>query len=538
MTFTHAILLSSDLKRRETALENVFRQLTVTWQEQDRIRSIIRNPAYADSDFVSIAQALSSAPEEFIGRLRAKLSVRQISRLDLLPDEPQHWTNLAAARHASETLAHFIESELLEERKSRLAMNGPVAFRNIALTFSSPGLVPHMLFASQDKELMIAALEQACTLEDHFSLIGAFETCARLIDQDERFAGLGERILDSAFGDMAKFQTSCGMFGAAFVITLSALGEDEDLGRQPAYWRRLVAAAQASLIVRACGVTKIDHEKLFEWAISQSGEPYYLSVLTDFSTDPQWPPEWIVHRFLVGDAIGRAWGAIENIRSERQPPSWRTRIDTVLEWARTNRLELLLHFPALMEGARRPPTSITCLAEGIQEAYRRLQTDPSFDNLLILTPAIQAFGFPAETRESLRSIVGLLRRMPSGDKELIQSILTLLAHIAALANDVKLADGVAEICIEQIANARDRRAVVESTFRIIECAAANQDQSTAQTTLLRRLEQAAFVVPPGRLAGDLFGLLQVLKRVNPPVRQRLGRALALANLGLTPFNAA
>src|ERR1043166_9270739 len=64
MTFTHAILISSDLKRRETALENVFRQLTVTWQERDRIRSIIRNPAYADSDFVSIAQALSSGAEE------------------------------------------------------------------------------------------------------------------------------------------------------------------------------------------------------------------------------------------------------------------------------------------------------------------------------------------------------------------------------------------------------------------------------------------------------------------------------------------
>jgi hypothetical protein len=178
------------------------------------------------------------------------------------------------------------------------------------------------------------------------------------------------------------------------------------------------------------------------------------------------------------------------------------------------------------------------LAEGIQEAYRRLEIDPSFDNLVILTPAIHAFGFPVETRESLQSIVGLLRRTANPDRELVQSILTLLAHIAALANDIKLADGVAEICIEQIADAKDRRAVVESTFRIIECAAADQDRSTAQTTLLRRLEQAAFVVPPGQLAGDLLGLLQVLKDVNPSMRQRLGRALALADLGLTPVNAA
>jgi hypothetical protein len=538
LTFTHAILLSSDAERRVAALDTIFRQLTLSREEQDRLRLLARSPTYSDSEFISIAHALSSSQEEFLGRLQAKVNVRQVSRIDLLPDDPQHWTNLTAAHSTSETLAEFIDLELLEERKSRLAMNGAAAFRTIALTFSSPGLVPHALFASLDKETMITALEVACTFEDHFSLIGAFETCARLVSQDQRYAELGERILDRMFADMAKFKTSCGMFGAAFVITLSALAEDEKLGRQPAYWRRLAAAAQASLVVRACGLTQVDHEELFQWAIGQSGESYYLSLLSDFPTDPQWRPEWIVHRFLVGDAIGRAWGALEGIPPENQPQSWRARIETVREWAKTNELELLLSFPALMEGARRPPISITSLSEPIQEAYRRLETEPSFDNLLILTPAIHAFGFPVETRDSLQKVVGLLRRTSGAPREIVQSVLTLLAHIATLANDVKLADGVAEICIEQIASANDRQAVVEPTFRIIECAAADQDRSAAQTTLLRRLEQAAFVVPSGPLIGDLLGLLEALKAVNAPIQQRLGRALALANLGVTRFNAA
>jgi hypothetical protein len=172
-------------------------------------------------------------------RLQAKVNVRQVSSLDILPEEPQHWTNLTATRRTSETLVEFIDTELLEELKARLGLNGASAFKNIALTFASPGLVPHALFDSLDKETMIAALEQACTFEDHFSLLGAFETCARLVTKDQRFVDLGQRLLDRLFADMERLQTSCGMFGATFILAVAAQAEDERLSKEPAYWRRL-----------------------------------------------------------------------------------------------------------------------------------------------------------------------------------------------------------------------------------------------------------------------------------------------------------
>jgi hypothetical protein len=538
MKFTHAILFSSDPNRRVSALDAIFHELTLSHEEQERLRCIARRPDYSDADFIFIAKSLSSSLEEFVGRLQAKANVRQISYSDILPDEPQHWTNLTAARRSSETLAQFIDGELLDERKARFAMNGASAFRTIALTFSSPGLVPHVLFDTLDSETMTAALEDACSFVDHFSLVGAFETCARLISKDQRFVDLGERILDHLFADMTKLQTSCGMFGAAFVIAIARLAEDEALTEQPAYWRRLAAAAQAALVVRACDVTDINHDDLFKWAMAQSGESYCLSILSDFVTDPQWRPEWIVHRFLVADAIGRAWGALDAIPLNNQPEGWRSRIDVVRDWAKANQIDMLLGFPALMEGARRPPLSISILSEPIQEAYRQLETEPSLENLFILTPVIHAFGFPVETREGLQKVIGVLRRSPHEAREITQAALTLLAHIAALANDVNLANGVAEICIEQIASADGGKALLEAMLRIIECGAADPDRSASQATLLRRLEQAAFLVPVGPLVTDLQSLLAVLKSVNLPLRQRLGRALALVNLGVSRFNVA
>ena len=538
MKFTHAILLSSNSVRRLDALDKIFRQLTLSHEEQDRLREIAQKPNYSDADFIAIAKSLSSSLEEFVGRLQAKVNVRQVSRRDILPDEPQHWINLTATRVSSDTLTRFIDHELLDERKARFAMNGALAFRTIALTFSSPGLVPHALFDAVDTDTMIAALEDACTFSDHFSLIGAFEVCARLVSKDQRFILIGQRILDRLFGDMAKLQTSCGMFGAAFVIAMAALAEDEALTKQPAYWRRLAAAGQAALVVRACDVTEINHEELFNWAMVQSGESFCLSVITDFATDPQWRPEWIVHRFLVGDVIGRAWGTLEAIPPSKQPAEWRSGIDTVRQWAATNQVDMLLGFPALMEGTRRPPISISILPQALQEAYRELEIVPSLENLLVLTPAIHAFGFPVETREGLQKVVGVLRRSRGEPREIAQAALTLLAHVAALANDVNLADGVAEICIEQIATAADRRALVEAMLRIVECSAADTDRLKSQMTLVRRLEQAAFVVPAGPLVADLQNLLLVLKSVNFPLRQRLGRALAMVALSISRFNAA
>ncbi len=536
--FTHAILLSSNSARRLVALNEIFRQLTLSHEEQDRLREIAHKPNYSDADFIAIAKSLSSSLEEFVGRLQAKVNVRQVSRRDILPDEPQHWINLTATRVNSETLTQFVDHELLEERKARFAMNGALAFRTIALTFSSPGLVPHALFDALDTDTMIAALEDTCAVADHFSLIGAFEVCARLVRKDQRFILIGQRILDCLFGDMAKLQTSCGMFGAAFVIATAALAEDETLTKQPAYWRRLAAAGQAALVVRACEVTEINHEELFNWAMVQSGESYCLSVITDFATDPQWRPEWIVYRFLVGDVIGRAWGALEAIPPSNQPAGWRSRIDTVCQWAASNQIDMLLGFPALMEGRRRLPILISSLPQALQEAYRKLESEPSLENLLILTPAIHAFGFPVETREGLQKVVGILRRTRDAPREIAQAALTLLAHVAALANDVNLADGVAEICLEQIATADDRRALVEAILRIVECSAADTDRSKSQATLLRRLEQAAFIVPAGPLVTSLQSVLEVLKSVNFPLRQRLGRALAMGALGNSRFNAA
>src|SRR5262249_6209255 len=162
--------------------------------------------------------------------------------------------------------------------------------------------------------------------------------------------------------------------------------EDDKLNAKPAFWRRLAAASHALLVVRSCGVTEIDHKDLIKWSLRQFGRAYFLSVLCDFKTDPQWRPEWIDPRFLLADVCGRAMGACLRIPKDKAPASWTERIDKLRSWINEKHYEPLMHFPAVMEGARRPALPAVLEMQDIGELYAVFMREPSVAHLLSMTP--------------------------------------------------------------------------------------------------------------------------------------------------------
>ena len=277
-------------------------------------------------------------------------------------------------RHAQGRILwrHLWTMSLLPSEKPGLLLNPSSAFRSIALTFSAPALVPHDMIGALDADTRLKLLDEAVRLEDHFSLIGAFELCAAWVEHDPSFVAVGERLLDALFKNMKRLEIACGMFGAALVLAVARIAEHETLKGEPAYWRRLSAASHALLVVRSCGVTEIDHNDLLKWAIGQSGESYFLSILSDFKTDPQWRPEWVDPRFLVADVSGRAIGAFDKIPQDKAPESWKPRIDGVRAWLSENHCELLARLPAVMEGARRQKRPVLAELGFLIEPYERL----------------------------------------------------------------------------------------------------------------------------------------------------------------------
>ena len=105
------------------------------------------------------------------------------------------------------------------------------------------------------------------------------------------------------------------------------------------------------------------------WALGVSGEPYILSVLNDFVSEPRWRPEWIADHFLIGDAYERASSIVYGLPDGRVPESWRTRLSITKVWIEEKSLHLLAHFPAVLEGTRQRHPAPT-------RAMRRLLSVP------------------------------------------------------------------------------------------------------------------------------------------------------------------
>jgi hypothetical protein len=532
--FNHAILMTSSVEKRLVAMERILASTTLTTQLQAELRRIVGKDGFSADDFFQVAEALASSPDEFAARLSEKAQTRKVALSDVLPSDHRHWENITAQLNSSISLTEFISGELARERKDRISKDPVFAFRSIALTFSSPGLVSLELFGTLDIAVKKLILDQAALLEDHFSLVGAFELCCAWVVENDEFVEAGERLLDTLFADMRKLEVACGIFGAAFILSVAKIAEDDELNTRPAFWRRLAAASHALLVVRSCGVTEIDHNGLIEWAPDQSGRAYFLSLMCDFRTDPQWRPEWIDPKFLLADVCGRAVGAFLRIPVDKAPPSWKSRIDKLRSWIGENHYDLLMTFPAVMEGARRTAFPRIGDMKELADAYRQIIDIPTVEHLLMLTPAIQAFGPPREIVPSLYKVVATIRADSSDDEDgRIPNALRLLAQVAALLEEPKLADAVAEACIERLAIREDRENIIETIHRLIECSAAEQDRELSRVSLARRLEQLGYIVRNGALLAEIADWIDELKIVNPTVKCSLGRALAIARLGAT-----
>lgn len=68
---------------------------------------------------------------------------------------------------------------------------------------------------------------------------------------------------------------------------------------------------------------------------------------------------------------------------------------------------------------------------------------------------------------------------------------------------------------------------------MIECSAANADRENAKVVLARRLEELAFLVRDCDLLNEVTAYIELLKTIDASLLTRMGRALAMAKLGIT-----
>jgi len=539
MCFPWVTLLSSDADKRLARLDQFLHRYPLSDGDAASLRARVARPDFSDDDFLAAATLFESSPETFTERLADKLRRQEgenrIAPVDVLPDNDRYWNHLLPPVAGSATLADYVGKELNAAWRDGLEADAVRTLRGLAITFAAPELVPRAPLQRVDADAAAEAIEPVSKVEDPFSLVGALEICADRAAQDQRFVALGDRLLDSLFGDMQRLTGACALFGAIFVITTAHFATHETLQRRPVFWRRLAAAAHASLIVRVCGGNGIDPNGMISWAMRLFGDAYYLSVMSDFAVEPQWRPEWILPKILVADLFGRAVGAWRWSPQEAAPPSWKERVEKAYAWIVAEKIGTFAQYPSVLQGTRRvhPPTlaEFQSVPQGA-DALLALANDPTASTLLSISPFIEAFGFPNEATGDVEKVLASIRSGPPDEDDKITVLaLSVLAHIANLTENAALADGISEVCLERAWRVETQASIFELACRLIECTAVMKDRAEAARTLARRLEILAFIIPASEAAEGLASNIEMLKRIQPNLAPLLGRALSAARLG-------
>jgi hypothetical protein len=538
--FPWVTLLSSDVDKRTAQLDRLLHRYPLSDGDAASLCALVARPDYSEDDFLAVATMLESSPESFTERLADKLRRQEgenrIAPVDVLPnDDHYYWNHLLPPVDGSAMLADYIGKELHAGWRVGLEADSVRALHALATTFAAPELVPRSLLRGLNADAAVAAIEALSKVEDPFSLVGALEICVDRAAENHRFVTLGERLLDNLFGDMQRLVGACALFGAIFVIATAHFATHETLQLRPVFWRRVAAAAHASLVVRVCGGSGIDPNGMISWAMRLFGDAYYLSVVSDFAVEPQWRPEWILPKILVADVFGRVVAAWHRLPQEAAPSSWKERVEKVYAWIAEEKIGPFAQFPSVLQGTRRAHRPTLAEFQSVHqgaEAFLALASDPTVNTLLSISGFIEAFGFPNEATNDVEKVLASIRSASlDQDDRMTVLALSLIAHIAVLAENAVLADSTSEVCLERARRTESHGAIFEIVCRLIECTAVIKDRAEAARTLAHRLEILAFIVPASEAAEGLASTIEMLRRIQPQLGPLLGRAYAAARLG-------
>jgi hypothetical protein len=534
--FPHAALLSANVEKRRAVGEIVLKNNTLTMQARTEFCRIISKTDFSHSDFFAATTILLGSPESFANSLREVAKEGTLSKADFLPSEIAHWENITARHLTSDVLSDFIGQELAVERASRISLDPDVAVDVLSLTFGGPELVPLEAMRQIAPDTLLTSLKRLLDYADPLALSGAFDLCADRTLVDVRFADLGDAILDRLLGDAQRLRNELTTFATAFVISVAHLAEHETLRKRPVFWRRLAAASHASLVTRILGSGADDEPSLLTWAMRVAGKTFYLSVLNDAHVEPRWRPDWINPNFLAADIYGRLLGSVQRLGAAA-PPSWRKKLDDAQPWVVADTPPIAHAFPAILQGGLVTPIEKPPADTPVGEMYEKLEREPTVENFLTFMQVVYAFGFHPDARESALKVVQSLRtEIPSVSQEYAQAALDLAAFIAARNRDVELADTVAIASIERFVAGPDVAGLLPTASVIVECAAAVADRKEALAALARRLENLAFVVSMESLP-EALDILRILQSIDEDLSPLLGRAIAVARVGIPAISA-
>ena len=526
--------LADDREIREAWLEGAACDVSVEGGVVEKWRNRVACGPLDDQEFSELISDFAITPTSVYQNIVRTLASGRVSVQTLVPLDKRYYGRLTGTATFGSYVRDFIARDvagLIEMLQERNAAQG---FLLSLLVCSAGEISDNIRIDGLEKEEMLDVYRWLVENGDPISQVSAVEVGLSHISKYPELETCIERMSEQLICDNA--ESGNGRFellSAIVTLVSSELIRTNTLGRVPPFYRRQVAIAQASLIVRAIINVGGDRESLIKWAGAVGREQtYFVQGLVDLRVEPRGLPSYTGPRQLRAGCLGRVLNAAARHGEQIQSESLRallvgsdSRLRRVIEWP-------LAVLPGVLEGAVARNRTIP---EGeLRDVLSRLEEKtPKSEIFVDVGNAALIFDLPRKVASvTAASIIRM--EYSIGDSlsegELL-SIAKGLAVLASISRDTELSS-VLRVLVRVLR--RKKRFVKHPQEELgiaMLAAASHRDRAEWACFVGEWITELAFEIDGKHGAGQSRAMLRELIRIEPMIARHCSAAdAALASV--------
>ena len=301
---------------REVNIEDPVRQF---WQGR------IEGKPLGDDEFEEIVSELGLTPASVYRTLQSSFERGSADIATLVPSERRYYERLVGSFDSVMQVKDYVEGEVAPLFERLQGWDQVQGFL-FSLLICSKDIISETIRIDQlDAGHLVQTYEWLAEQGDPISQIGAVEVALMHIDMYPELEPLLEQMVEKFIADDPENDGGCfSLLSAMIVLVASELTRRGTLGSAPPLYRKQVAIAQASLIVRAINGSEVDPASVAKWAnTSGVGHIFFLQGLVDLRVEPRWLPDFVSAHQLRAELIGRVSNAVHKFEGKIQSQSLR-----------------------------------------------------------------------------------------------------------------------------------------------------------------------------------------------------------------------
>ena len=504
------------------------------WPRSASWENVVADRPLCDREFGLVLDELQGVADPVLDRIAAVFGGGQFKALDVVPTGKTYYESLLGQMPAATGASQYVEDNLYPHFQGVFEKDASWGLRCVHAACISELVDPDRVAGEVSNDLLYSAIQTVGCGVTPFAILATYKLASLRALSDERFSSAAEEALAAIIQRTSLVDAEPGvdaLFLALVRLTLSVIGQAEELVSAPPFWKRLAAFTHAAFLVETIDFSGSDVNGLVKWCDSRRTPETGAVEILDQLREPAWRAD--------AQSAGDLWSAAL-IRAIRWTPSGAgpTLGLTVDQLAQVQQLhpKLLLAagVPDPMCGVRRDRTALGVqvmdedLLSGFDpDAAAGVPPTPS-QTWIALAHSSRIYAFSDGLLVRVRDLAKKVRIGVSPEVGDVYSLLVWCCDVASTQADLDLAEIAVACVIDASERLTDPSDAVKCAAVVVLASGAAHDRTASLQWAADRLLALAYRLPRGACCERFAQSVSTIQNFIPLGERRWGKAIVTA----------